>query len=128
MKRIVAGVLCGVLALGGARAASAMQSPGEEVGLSYLAGACNIFYVPAKMIIGGLGFVTGGMLGALSGGSTRAAYAIWVPTMSGTMMLTPSHFDGTERVQFFGDDYADRPSTMNRDSEGTRIYDAIYEK
>ena len=62
----------------------------------------------------------------LTGGDTRAAYALWVPTAGGDFMVRPSHLDGSERLQFFGSDYTDHASTISRQSDGSTIYDATY--
>src|SRR5438094_370462 len=80
------------------------------------AGAANPVHPPARTLVavGGLG--VGALPGPLTGGDIRAAYAVWVPAAGGTFMLTPAHFEGTRPIEFFGSDYADRPSTNARDT------------
>jgi hypothetical protein len=40
-------------------------------------------------------------------------------------VLTPSHVDGSRRVEFFGNDYSDKP-TMNMPMDRSTAYDAVY--
>jgi hypothetical protein len=129
MRNVVAGLLFGALILGAgapARAQCVGQCEASEVGLSFAAAASNLVYFPAKLTVAAFGLVAGGINGFLTGGDTRAAYAVWVPTATGTFLLTPRNFDGTEPIQFFGTDWADRPSTASRENDGSRIYDAGY--
>lgn len=129
MRRIFAGLLCAGMLWGGGRPALASQySPGAEAGWSLGAMGANIGYFPAKLVVAWIGAVGGGLAGFLTGGSTRAAYAIWVPTMGGTWMLTPDHLDGSQRIAFFGSDYADTPSGTSEDPESSRIYASRYVK
>ena len=127
MRRILAGLLCVGMLLGGGRSASASHiSPGKEAGLSLGALGANLGYFPAKVVVAWVGAVGGGLAGFFTGGNLRAAYAIWVPTMGGTWMLTPNHLDGSERIAFFGHDYADTPSGTSEDPESSRIYTSRY--
>src|SRR5438876_296179 len=89
-----------------------------------VAAAANLLYLPAKTLvaIGGLG--VGALTGLLTGGDIRAAYAVWVPAAGGTFLLTPAHFEGTRPIEFFGSDYADRPSTNARDT--SIVYRSLY--
>ena len=107
-----------------ARPAGATHSQVGEAGLALGAAAANLIYLPVKTVVavGGLGL--GALTGLLTGGDVRAAYALWVPTTGGTFLLTPAHFDGTRPIEFFGSDYADRPSTNPRDS--SIAYRALY--
>ena len=61
----------------------------------------------------------------ITGGNTRAAYALWVPAASGDYLLTPAHIDGSRPLQFFGSDYADRP-THNMPTDRSLGYDSVY--
>ena len=106
----------------GARA----QDAGSEMAFSALAAVSNLFYTPAKVVVAGAGLVTGAFAGFLNGGDTRAAYAFWVPMAGGRYFLTASQMNGREPVEFFGDDYADRPSTFDRSHHGCGTYDAMY--
>jgi hypothetical protein len=122
--RIVVTLLLATMLLAGRPASAGQRTPGAEAGLALGAAFGNLVYLPAKTIVAFLGFPVGAFAAVFTGGSTRAAYAIWVPTASGTWALTPDHLDGTRPIEFFGTDYADRPSTMPNDN-GT-VYDALY--
>ena len=101
--------------------------PAAEAGLALGATALDLVYVPVKSVVAVGGMVLGSVTGLLTGGDTRAAYALWVPTGGGTFILTPSHLDGTRPVEFFGTDYADEPSRSVPDPEGsTMLYDWLY--
>ncbi len=125
MRRLMGGLLCGALVLGTGVPARAHH--GAEFGLAMGAAASNLVYFPVKLTMAGLGLPLGALAGLFTGGNTRAAYAVWVPTASGTYLLTPDHLEGTKDIEFIGNDYADRPSTMQRETDGSRMYDALYE-
>lgn len=97
----------------------------EEAGWSLGAAGLNIFYMPMKLFVAGSGLLVGAVAGVLTLGDTRSAYALWVPTAGGTYVLRPQHLAGTERVEFFGSDYADTPSRVLSD-ETNRMYQAGY--
>jgi len=125
MSRLTTATLALVLAtVIQTRSAGAAHSQAGEAGLALGAAAANLVYLPAKTLVamGGLGL--GAFTGLFTGGDMRAAYAIWVPSTGGTFLLTPGHFDGTRPIEFFGSDYADRPSTNTRDS--SIAYRALY--
>ncbi|MFN8546193.1 MAG: hypothetical protein U0807_18590 [Candidatus Binatia bacterium] len=129
MRRMMTGVLCAVVLLGAAGRASARQAaPAPEAGYSLGAVGANFFYLPAKVVVAATGAVVGSFAGLLSGGSERAAYGLWVPMVGGTWLLTPEHLDGSRPIQFFGSDYADTPSAVSEETDGSRIYDAMYSR
>jgi hypothetical protein len=97
----------------------------EEVGWSLGAAGLNVFYIPMKVVVAAGGLVVGAAAGVLTLGDTRSAYALWVPAAGGTYVLRPEHLAGTERVEFFGSDYADTPSTVIGD-EANALYRAGY--
>jgi len=99
--------------------------PGEEVLFAGVAAAVNIFYVPAKVLLAGVGLPVGALVGALTGGDTRAAYSVWVPTVGGKYFLTPDQMAGRTDVEFIGSDYADRPSTYWGSHHGSVMYDTV---
>jgi hypothetical protein len=102
--------------------------PGDEVAFSSAAALCNIFYTPAKVLVAAVGLPVGALAGFMTGGDTRSAYAVWVPTAGGSYFLTADQMDGRRPVEFFGDDYADRPSTYGRTHHGSAASDALYIK
>src|SRR3546814_13196042 len=61
-------------------------------------------YVPAKCLVALGGLFLGSFTGIATGGSTRAAYGVWVPATRGTYVITPAHLDGSAPIQFFGTD------------------------
>ena len=125
MRSLIVGVLAGALLAGRPGAAQA-HSGGEEAGLALGAAALNVFYTPCKAVVAVGGLFVGGVVGFLTGGDTRAAYALWVPAASGTYLVRPSHLDGSQPLEFFGSDYADRPSPVARTLESSAIYEALY--
>jgi hypothetical protein len=98
----------------------------EEAGRAAASIGLNIFYVPAKAVMAIVGLVTGGFVGFATGGDERAAYAIWVPTASGTWFVTPDQVDGSKPIEFFGSDYSDKPSDLGLSEPGRSSYDAMY--
>lgn len=128
MRSVAAVVMVVGLVLGRPALGQAERDPGTEVGLALGAAGANIFYVPAKATVALLGLAVGAVCGLFTGGDTRAAYAIWVPAASGTYLLTPAHLEGVRPLEFFGSDYADRPSTAGmRGEAGATVYGALYE-
>ncbi len=125
MKNVIVAALLSVLLAGSRPAAAATHTQGEEAGYAVAAAALNLVYVPAKAVVALGGLMLGGATGLLTGGNTRAAYAIWVPAASGTFFLTPSHIDESRPIAFFGDDYIDRPS-RNWRTDRSAVYDSIY--
>ena len=125
MRTLLIAVVLGTLVLG--RPVPGRAQPGREFGLGVLSAGANLFYVPAKLITAVGGLALGGLTGFLTGGDTRAAYAVWVPAASGTFILRPSNLEGTEPIEFFGSDYADRPSTA-QGMTGRSVYEAQYSR
>jgi len=126
MRRMLAGVALVAVVLGGPTSSWAhRQDQGREAGLAIGAASLNLLYVPAKLVTAGLGLAVGGLVGVLTGGNTRAAYAIWVPTATGTFLITLDQMEGREPIRFIGSDYADRASTMASGEAGS-TYEAAY--
>ena len=124
MRRLTAAALL-IALVATARPATAVTQ-GEEAGRAVASIGLNIIYVPAKAVMALVGLVTGGLVGLATGGNERAAYAIWVPTASGTWFVTPDQVDGSAPIEFFGSDYADRPSDLGLSEPGRSSYDAMY--
>ena len=124
MRRLIAAaVLLGLVA--SARPARAVTQ-GEEAGRAIAAATLSAFYLPVKAVMAVLGLATGGIVGIVTGGNERAAYAIWVPTASGTWFFTPAMVEGSKPIEFFGSDYADTPSGLGLGDPGRSSYDAMY--
>jgi len=121
----------GSLTLAAALAAAPMvhaaSTPGLEVGNAITASFANLVYTPAKLVVATVGLIGGGVAGLLSGGDTRTAYAVWVPTAGGAYFLRPSHLDGSEEFHFWGRTYSDMASTVSSENDGSYMYDALYD-
>ena len=102
------------------------DSQGNEVAFGLTAALCNIFYTPGKAIVAAVGLPVGALAAFATGGDMRTAYSIWVPTAGGTYFLTADMMDGRQPIEFFGSDYADRPSTYGQTHHGSGAYDAKY--
>jgi hypothetical protein len=102
------------------------EPPGTEVGFSVLSALGNLIYTPTKVVVAAVGLPLGAAAGFLNGGDTRAAYAFWVPMVGGKYFLTSDQIDGSSPVEFFGSDYADRPSGYGRTHHVSAAYDAKY--
>ena len=126
MQRLLVVLVLAGIVLGSAAPARADQDAGMEFGWAVGAAATNLVYTPAKFLMASAGMLVGGITGVLTGGDVRSAYAIWVPTVSGTYFLTAANLEGTEPVEFIGTDYADRPSPRSSVVETGALYEAQY--
>jgi len=124
MRRII--VTAALLALLASGHPAAAGTQGEEAGRAIAGATLSVFYLPVKAVMAVCGLVAGSFVGLVTGGDVRAAYAIWVPTASGTWFFTPAQVEGSKDVEFFGSDYADRPSELGGDEPGRAGYDAMY--
>jgi hypothetical protein len=122
-------VFVGLVATGplSGRAEVRPDTQAERAGLALGAAAANIFYLPAKSVVAVVGLAAGGLIGVLTGGNQGAAYAVMVPMASGTFLLQPQHLDGSKPIDFFGVDYADRPSTYRTEMDANSIYESRYQ-
>ena len=102
------------------------ESQGNEVAFGLTAALCNIFYTPGKALVAAVGLPVGALAAFATGGDTRTAYSIWVPTAGGTYFLTADMMDGREPIEFFGSDYADRPARFGQTHHGSGATDAKY--
>jgi hypothetical protein len=125
MPRVLAGLLVMGLSLGQPVPGRA-QNGASEAGLAVGAALANIVYVPVKAVVAVGGLALGTFAALLTGGDTRAAYALWVPAASGTYILTPACLDGSAPLKFFGSDYADRPSNQTKGGDGSSVYESLY--
>jgi hypothetical protein len=62
----------------------------------------NIFYMPVKFVYATLGGITGGFAYVLTGLRLDIAKGIWVPSMGGTYVVTPSMLKGEDPIYFSG--------------------------
>jgi hypothetical protein len=73
---------------------------GVGIGAGTVAG--NVLYVPAKVVYGILGGITGGASYLLTGGNTETANTIWRSSLGGDYVLTPDMVAGQKPVHFSG--------------------------
>ena len=125
MRRVLAGVVLGGVLVGAAQPARAFD-PVDEALIGLGAMFANTAYIPAKMLVAGIGLAAGGLVGVATGGDERASYGVMVPLSTGTFVLRTAHFTGQKPIEFFGLDYADRASKRDRENEGSTIYDSLY--
>lgn len=92
---IVAGVLL-------ASAAPARADGLADAGWGVLAVLTNVAYMPAKMVYATVGAVTGGVAWCVTGGDTDTANKVWVPSLEGTYVVTPSMLRGEDALRFVG--------------------------
>jgi hypothetical protein len=126
MRKLLVGIVLLGLVGGTPAFADENVNGGREMGLALGAAATNLVYVPAKVVVSITGLALGAVAGALTGGDQRTAYAVWVPAASGTYIVRPEHLSGEQPIEFFGTDYADRPSTNVLYGEPTMAADAVY--
>jgi hypothetical protein len=73
---------------------------GVGIGAGTVAG--NIFYVPAKVVYGIVGGITGGASYLVTGGNTQTANTIWRSSLGGDYVLTPDMVTGQKPIHFSG--------------------------
>jgi hypothetical protein len=73
---------------------------GVGIGAGTVAG--NILYVPAKVVYGILGGITGGASYLVTGGNTQTANTIWRSSLGGDYVLTPDMVAGQKPIHFSG--------------------------
>src|SRR6058998_1162255 len=98
--RMLVGALALVAALTAARPAEAGYL--EDAGWGALTVLTNVVYMPAKLCYATLGGLTGGFAFALAGGDLQTAETVWVTSMGGTYVVTPSMLQGQEPIVFTG--------------------------
>jgi hypothetical protein len=126
MRKLIVGILVAGLLTGAPAFADENVDPGNELSLAAGAVGLNLVYVPAKVVVSALGLIAGTVAAVVTFGDQRSAYAVWVPASSGTYIVRPEHLSGEVPIEFFGSDYADRPSTNVLYGEPTMAADAVY--
>jgi hypothetical protein len=79
---------------------------GRDAGWGSLAALCNFLYMPAKLVYGAIGGVTGGLAYLVTVGNEDAAKGVWAPSLGGTYVLTPEMLRGVEPILFSGASYS----------------------
>jgi len=82
---------------------------GVGIGAGTVAG--NVLYVPAKLVYGILGGITGGASYLLTGGNTQTANTIWRSSLGGDYVLTPDMVAGQKPIHFSGPTMSTPPAT-----------------
>src|SRR5438094_221343 len=72
-----------------AAAAAPSAATWSDAGYGSLAVLTNVLYMPAKIVYGTLGLVTGSLAYLLTVGDADAAMTIWSPSLGGTYVVTP---------------------------------------
>ena len=85
-----------------APAAAPSESTWSDAGYGSLAVLTNVLYMPAKIVYGTLGLVTGGLAYLLTVGDADVAMTIWSPSLGGTYVVTPAMLRSDEPVLFSG--------------------------
>lgn len=104
---------------GGTPASAGEENPWRSAGLGLGAVLSNVVYMPAKMVYGALGSVTGGLTYLLTGGSYETAQNVWVASLGGTWVVVPDNLTGQTPVEFSGTPRAtqvaivEEPASMN---------------
>ena len=107
-----------VLAAGLATARPAHAAFWEDAGWGTLTVLSNVVYMPAKIVYSVLGGITGGFAYALTAGDLDTAEKVWVPSMAGTYVITPSMLKGEDSIAFSGSPDDDSTTTTGSDDQG----------
>ena len=125
-RTAIAAVLAVALGALPAQAHDPVANQGLEVGDAVTATFSNLGYVPAKLVVATFGMVGGALAGFMTGGDSRAAYAVWVPMVGGDYFVRPAHLEGERPLYFFGADYDDEPSLRGGENDTTYGYQGLY--
>lgn len=108
---VAAAVVAACVAGSAARPAHAVEGYVNDAGIGVATVFANLLYMPAKFTYATLGGLTGGFAFVLTAGRMDVASAIWIPSLGGTYVLTPSMVRGEDPVYFSG---------ASNDGEGDR--------
>jgi hypothetical protein len=104
-RRVVVTMALAVTLLAGATRALAEDDDhryASDFGVGVGAVFTNIFYMPVKFVYATLGGITGGFAYVLTGFRMDLAKGIWVPSLGGTYVVTPSMLKGEDPIYFSG--------------------------
>jgi hypothetical protein len=76
------------------------ESYGENAGWGALAVLANLGYMPTKLVYATFGGLTGGLAYLVTLGDYQTSEQIWVASLGGTYVLTPSMMRGQEPIVF----------------------------
>jgi len=91
----------------GAPAASSKESRyWSDAGFGFAAVIANIVYMPAKVVYGTLGLLTGSLAYVMTVGDSDTAQKVWSPSLGGSYIITPAMLRGDEPILFNGVSYS----------------------
>ena len=102
---VVAMVLAATLLVGATRARADDDEEhryASDFGVGIGAVFTNIVYMPVKFVYATLGGITGSFAYVLTGFRMDIAKGIWVPSLGGTYVVTPSMLKGEDPIYFSG--------------------------
>lgn len=73
-----------------------------DAGYGALAVFANILYMPAKVVYGTLGLLTGSLAYVITVGNEDTAQQVWSPSLGGSYIVTPAMLRGDEPLLFNG--------------------------
>ncbi len=90
----------------GSAAAALTTEPSEDdshSAVTYVATALlDVFYVPAKVVVGGAGVVTSSLAYLVTVGDSDTFSSVWNSAVKGDYVLTPRMVEGKDPVHFAG--------------------------
>jgi hypothetical protein len=104
-KNVMAGlVLCLLIGLTGtpAMAADTSGTSPSGVGLQVASWMATVPYGAAKVAYALSGSIVGGLTWAMTGGNTKAAEAVWNPSIYGDYIVQPQNLTGEKSLHFVG--------------------------
>lgn len=102
---VVAVVLAATLLVGATRVLADDDEDhryASDFGVGVGAVFTNIVYMPVKFVYATLGGITGSFAYVLTGFRFDLAKSIWVPSLGGTYVVTPSMLKGEDPIYFSG--------------------------
>ncbi len=79
----------------------------------------NLLYVPAKVLYGVLGGITGGAGYLLTGGNSQTSDTIWRSSLGGDYVLTPEMIKGQQSIHFSGPTETAPPTNTSSNNAST---------
>jgi len=78
----------------------------SDAGFGFVAVIANIVYMPAKVVYGTLGLLTGSLAYVMTVGDSDTAQKVWSPSLGGSYIITPAMLRGDEPILFNGVSYS----------------------
>ena len=103
---LIAAVLCLLVQTAHGLASDEESTYWGDAGYGNVAAFANIFYMPVKVVYGGLGLITGSLAYVLTVGDSDTAQRVWSPSLGGSYVVTPAMVRGDEPLLFNGKSYS----------------------